>query len=136
MMDELQRVIEMLENEIKVLNNAPVHVNKLRDVVDAVWARKMAIYSMRELQRYKQIGIMKDPISALQELFQYRKIGTLNECEEARRKQETMMIFRNVARQYNCPECGERILTNQKYCGKCGQAVKCIKEGWQRWCER
>lgn len=79
---------------------------------------------------------MENPISALQELFRYRKIGTVKECEEARRKRETMMIFRNVAGQYNCPECGNQISITQKYCDKCGQAVKCIKEGWQRWCER
>lgn len=54
MMEDIQRAIEMLENEIKILNNTPVHVNKLQDVVDAVWARKIAIYSMQELQRYKR----------------------------------------------------------------------------------
>lgn len=130
MMDEMQKAIEILSTRGLEISG------KARRVAEFYTALDIAINAMQEMQKYRQISTMENPISSLQELFQYRKIGTLEECQEARRKQETMMIFCNAAGQYNCPECGERISTDEKYCGKCGQPVKCIKEGWQRWCER
>ena len=133
-MDEMQKAIESLSTRGLEISGKARRVAEFYDALDT------AINAMQELQQYREIGtlediqrVMENPISALQELFQYRKIGTLNECEEARRKQETMMISCNVAGQYNCPECGERISTQSKYCGKCGQSVKCIKQGWQRY---
>lgn len=112
MMDELQEVIKILENEIKILNNSCVHVNKLRDVVDAVWARKIAIYSMQELQRYKQIG-------------------TVKECREAREKQKAKKPIEDrhdnirYTEVYRCPVCSNSFSGRgyAKYCYHCGQKL-------------
>lgn len=74
-------------------------------------------------------------ISALEESQQYRAIGTVEECREAREKQkpkipdiwgdgydnEGNMIYD----MYDCPKCGKSYEVeyhDYKYCPECGQA--------------
>lgn len=64
-------------------------------------------------------------ISALEEIQQYRSIGTVSECREAREKQkEKKPIARNDDRKIYMCQCGNtQINTMDNYCGVCGQAI-------------
>ena len=69
-------------------------------------------------------------ISALKEVQQYRKIGTVEECREAVEKQKAKKpeVIDQDFDYYKCPVCGEYIwatdnINDHKYCLNCGQAV-------------
>lgn len=96
MMEDIQRAIEMLENEIKILNNTPVHVNKLQDVVDAVWARKIAIYSMQELQQYWEIGTLEECREAMTKQSIVHSVNTATEITAANRREIAAAIERGL----------------------------------------
>ena len=65
-------------------------------------------------------------IKALEEIQQYREIGTVEECREARERQRTKKAIslylcgRSVS---GCPACRKRIGIQQKYCEECGQRI-------------
>lgn len=74
----------------------------------------------------------------LDELLQYRKIGTVEECREAREKQipKSPNVITAGLRDdisYRCPNCGTEIMLVDKnriqwghiqnYCEVCGQAI-------------
>lgn len=75
----------------------------------------------------------------LDELLQYRKIGTVEECREAveRQKPKKPSVITDGLKgntSYNCPNCGTGMVLIdknriqwghiQKYCECCGQAIK------------
>ncbi|MCM1308846.1 MAG: hypothetical protein NC223_09645 [Butyrivibrio sp.] len=74
-------------------------------------------------------------IEALEEIQQYRSIGTVAECREAMKKQKpkTPHVWGDgyadgklVYDTYDCPNCGESYETdcdNYGYCPKCGQRI-------------
>lgn len=74
-------------------------------------------------------------ISALEEIQQYRKIGTVEECRKAVEKQKPKKP-RDIEYDYSyfiCPTCGEGIYVSDnfeshKFCLNCGQAIKCPDE--------
>ena len=69
------------------------------------------------------------------ELDQYRKIGTVEECRKAVEKQKPKNP-RDIEYDYSyfiCPTCGEGIYVSDnfeshKFCLNCGQAIKCPDE--------
>ena len=75
-------------------------------------------------------------ITALKEVQQYREIGTVEECREARKKQipkkieyESGSLFCNGYSHYRigkCPVCGHFYKNDDdiNYCSKCGQAIR------------
>ena len=76
-------------------------------------------------------------ISALQEIQQYREIGTVEECREAVEKQKPKKPKLNYKPRflgkatYTCPKCGNCCLEefanerqNNNYCWDCGQAIR------------
>lgn len=74
-------------------------------------------------------------IRMLEELQQYRKLGTVEECQEARerlrmKKPNTWEMGDNegnIYDMYDCPNCGKSYEINYeeyKHCPKCGQAMK------------
>lgn len=76
-------------------------------------------------------------ITALKEVQQYRKIGTVEECQEAREKQKPKRPRLNYKPKffgratYTCPRCGNCCLEefanerqNNRYCWDCGQAIQ------------
>ena len=108
-----------------------------------------------ECMVYEESGIAcreaaRKAISALKEVQQYRKIGTVEECREAREKQKAMKpkeILRHrggfeiqhcpncnmdyqVDRRYEitdgyCPVCGKLLDSVFKnHCANCGQAIE------------
>lgn len=66
-------------------------------------------------------------IKALEELKQYRTIGTVEECRAAVEKQtgikpeEMLGIFNNT--EYECKNCGSNVNYADEYCRWCGQKL-------------
>lgn len=63
---------------------------------------------------------------ALEEVEQYRALGTVEELKEAREKQIPMKIKEIHVDEYYCPACGSELNCNDakvedKYCSECGQ---------------
>lgn len=73
--------------------------------------------------------VMKIAISAMQELQEYKQLGTLEEVREAVEKQKKKKP-RASNRCYVCPRCG--LVTSLKikhnYCDACGQHIDWRKE--------
>lgn len=74
-------------------------------------------------------------ISALKEIQQYRKIGTVEECREAVEKQRTKKIIIRDWNPTKCPTCGHELSTSLgdgyykhpiflERCPECGQAIQ------------
>ncbi len=64
---------------------------------------------------------------ALEEIQQYRAIGTVEECREATEKQKAKR--RNMESycgfdSYECPVCGADVNCGNKYCHRCGQKLE------------
>ena len=103
----------MTENEaieaLRLINTSRVH----------------PFYSWEEMAEVRDIAI-----SALKEVQQYRKIGTVEECREAVEKQKPKKpeVTDRDFDYYKCPVCGEYIwatdnLSDHKYCLNCGQVI-------------
>ena len=63
-------------------------------------------------------------ITALKEIQQYRKIGTVEECHEAREKQKAKRPKHIWDGTTECPECAKRLLRHYDFCPDCGQAIQ------------
>ena len=65
-------------------------------------------------------------IKALEEIQQYRAIGTVEECREARKKQEPVFaeVIIKGQNRYKCPSCGRELEIGYKHCIWCGQRLK------------
>lgn len=65
---------------------------------------------------------------SITELQQYRAIGTVEECREARERQRVKDIIHNpdsgVDEDWLCPTCGKFCSPYSKHCQNCGQSVK------------
>lgn len=81
--------------------------------------------------------LMEMAIKALEEVQQYRQIGTVEECREAVEKQTakkaTSFDYHNGTVNYGCPICKRKIIskidgewcggTFNEYCDRCGQKL-------------
>lgn len=70
---------------------------------------------------------MEMAIKALEGIQQYRAIGTVEECREARERQipkkyKKIHPCKSVT-YYQCPCCNELLHINENFCGQCGQAI-------------
>lgn len=70
------------------------------------------------------VEMCKMSIKALEELEQYRALGTVEELKEAREKQVAKKIQTDINREY-CGKCGHllRIGYDVNFCEKCGQKI-------------
>jgi putative DNA topoisomerase I len=107
---ELRRVA-MTENEASVILNA-------------------------ELIHHSEVSIFYEALSkaikALEEVQQYRQIGTVEECREAVEKQTAIepekvnipcTSWTKAHMRYRC-SCGSFLTSYDDYCNKCGQKLK------------
>lgn len=62
-------------------------------------------------------------ISALKEIQQYWKIGTIEECWKAVGKQKVIPVSVGIQNFYECPKCQSVLRNTDKYCRECGQAI-------------
>jgi hypothetical protein len=109
----------MTENEVIELlkNNYP----KTRKMVDG---RLQGGFDDHECD----VGIVIDlAINALEEVQQYRAIGTPEECREAVEKQAdekpTAVLGIFGGKEYECKNCGSDVCYGDEYCRWCGQKL-------------
>lgn len=72
--------------------------------------------------------VFETAIKALEEIQQYRAIGTVEECRTAveRMKPKKVRRFKKQDKVfYQCRNCGRDVFTREKYCAICGQAIDC-----------
>ena len=65
-------------------------------------------------------------IKALEEVQQYRAIGTVNECREAVEKMKPKKTAIEAIKLHICPVCGFGGIYD--YCGNCGQRVQMLSD--------
>lgn len=71
------------------------------------------------LKEYREGGAL--------ELQQYRAIGTVEECREARKRQRAKKRVLDSYcgfDSYECPACGTEPVGGSNYCHKCGQRLE------------
>lgn len=92
-----------------------------------------AIKSLQNIVEYwtykpTEVEAAKMAIAALEEIQQYREIGTVEECREAVEKQKPKKPHRNY-KKFSGLWCkcgwylGRKQCLDIKYCPKCGQAI-------------
>lgn len=109
----------MTENEaieaLRLINTSRVH----------------PFYSWEEMAEVRDIAI-----SAIKEIQQYRKIGTVEECRKAVEKQKPKKPHRNY-KKFSGLWCkcgwylGQKQCLDIKYCPNCGQAIDENLEGME-----
>lgn len=64
-------------------------------------------------------------IKAFKEIQQYRAIGTVKECREAREMQRAKKYERGLDKEVRCPICGTCTtdIFEHRYCTYCGQRL-------------
>ena len=67
-----------------------------------------------------------EAIKALEEVQQYRAIGTVNECREAVEKMKPKKTAMEAIKVHICPVCGFGGIYD--YCGNCGQRVQMLSD--------
>lgn len=128
----------MTEQEAKVfINNAKEQslevIEKLRKIKDkAERAKRIGEYYCHLENCEREIEACDVAISALEEIQQYRALGTVKELREAREKQAPKKPIFHITT-WNCPRCGGVDLeevnefgsTFKKYahCPDCGQTI-------------
>lgn len=66
-------------------------------------------------------------LNALEEVLQYRSIGTVEECRTAMEKQK-VVDYKEIrpcksVTYYQCPICDGLLHIDENFCGNCGQAI-------------
>lgn len=113
---------------INVLNMIEAHGNL------AVEAKAMSIKALEEVQQYRAIGtpeelqdMKNNYFEALSDWRQYRKIGTLEECRAAMETQidekPTAVLGTFGGTDYECKNCGNNVCYGDEYCRWCGQKL-------------
>ena len=67
-----------------------------------------------------------EAINALEEVQQYRAIGTPEECREAMEKMKPKKTAIEAIKVHICPVCGSSGIYD--YCGNCGQRVQMLSD--------
>lgn len=80
------------------------------------------------ISRFDHAGDVNEALEiakkALDEIKQYREIGTVEECREAREKQKAKRPKHIWDGTTECPECAKRLLRHYDFCPDCGQAIQ------------
>lgn len=110
--------------------------NKKVDYAEMVCAPAFA-YGYEYVYPEPEDYAIEEAIKALNEIQQYREIGTVEECREAMEKQSQKKCIIDSCpdhTHYKCPSCGQielsiykhgfpRLGRITKYCENCGQAL-------------
>ena len=69
--------------------------------------------------------VIKTAVDALNEIQQYRAIGTVEECQGARERQRGKKWERGIDKDVRCPICGTCTtdVFEHRYCTYCGQRL-------------
>ena len=80
----------------------------------------------------KNIRILTKVNGALQEIQQYRSIGTVKECREARERQRGKKPVLSAPcksiNYYLCPNCNKILNINKPFCCDCGSGIDWSEE--------
>lgn len=102
----------------------------------------IAIKALKEIQQYRAIGTVKyfrecadilnktetDGLAKIiDEWILYHKIGTVEECREAKERQKPKKYKKihpcKSVTYYQCLCCNGLLHINENFCGECGQAI-------------
>lgn len=79
----------------------------------------------------KQHELFQIAMDSLEEIQQYRTIGTVTECREAMEKQKVLkpqeVLLHSGRKGYECKNCGNELSTSpfeSAYCHWCGQRLE------------
>ena len=106
----------------------------VQKVEDLNSAYDTAIKALEEVQQYRAIGtpeelqdMKNNYFEALSDWRQYRKIGTLEECLAAMETQidekPTAVLGTFGGTDYECKNCGNNVCYGDEYCRWCGQKL-------------
>lgn len=126
----------MTENEARarIIDHFDVHHHDNRPHPLLHEAVGMAIKALEEVQQYRTIGtpeelqdMKNNYFEALSDWRQYRKIGTLEECRAAMETQidekPTAVLGNFGGTDYECKNCGNNVCYGDEYCRWCGQKL-------------
>lgn len=65
-----------------------------------------------------EVEATKEAVALIQELQEYREIGTVAECRNAVARMRPKKVISEVTKIYKCPKCESTDIF--KYCGQCG----------------
>lgn len=105
--------------------------NKVVDYAEMVGAPDFA-YGCKYVYPEPEDYAIEEAIKALEEIQQYREIGTVEECREAREKQKKKRPIKILVDpfeydyDYICPNCRNELdgPALAEYCHYCGQAIQ------------
>lgn len=102
----------------------------------------IAIKALKEIQQYRAIGTVKyfrecadilnktetdELAKIIDEWILYHKIGTVEECREAKERQKPKKYKKihpcKSVTYYQCLCCNGLLHINENFCGDCGQAI-------------
>lgn len=98
-------------------------------------AYECAIKALEEIQQYREIGTVEQVKNqkhnlevAYKIIGNYQGIGTVEECRELKERNTPKKAKLISGLSPMCPECGASILKNYDNCKRCGQAIDWSKE--------
>ena len=116
-----------LEEAIEMLRGMQ---NKKMDYAEMVCAPAFA-YGYQYVYPEPEDYAIEEAIKALEEIQQYREIGTVEECREAVEKQKLKKPVKDKYNHSCCPNCGWIVSGEGGYgeefcphCENCGQAIR------------
>ena len=112
-------------------NEAIKHLQSYAEVVDNMIKYCKDFEPKADITGYlEKKTVFAMAISALKEVQQYREIGIVEECREAVEKQKAKksIDYDEDLGYFKCPSCGCCIMADEfsdhKYCLNCGQAIQ------------
>jgi hypothetical protein len=126
----------MKGNEAEILPRDMQEYRELTDRVKAIYGDQMTLKDMVDvMERIIREPGRKDPVNARILTYdeaamwdEYRKIGTVEECREAMKKQNRKPVKDPYGTSYiwkagYCPVCGCGVTARWNYCQCCGQKL-------------
>lgn len=120
-----------IQNAMEQSRNALAELMLIMPKVFAVKRKSLGEYYSNLENCKKEIQACEVAVKALEEVQQYRVIGTVEECRAAMEKQVAMkpLMGTNMMtkKKYKvCPKCGENLIDTDYqyfYCDMCGQKL-------------
>lgn len=113
----------MTENELKAVRFIKSIKNHAMVTLDHIAKEEPNVSPLLYKGREEKANTI---LTMIEELQQYRAIGTVEECRAAVEKQKPkkpVMDGYCCFESYECPTCHHDISNEQKYCDKCGQKL-------------
>lgn len=110
----------MRENYLERIENALNDIQKIQSMFRQRYGEECL--ADKEIEE-----VLKIAKAEHEEIQQYRAIGTVEECMEARERQKPKKYKKThpckSVTYYQCPCCNGVLHINENFCGECGQAI-------------